>query len=155
MRARSRDDLPDGAGAEHGLRRGLVGIGEPLDAVPESVAEAVAATADRYGEKAGRMVRRFAALPAGTLVWTRDREGRFHVGRIVGPWRYDGSAPAEAVGVHHVRDARWLPHAFSSGEVPAAVAATFDRGGRNFQRTHDDEAERQTPVLWAAYPEAA
>ena len=34
-------------------------------------------------------------------------------------------------------------------EVPAAVAATFARGGRNLQRTHDAVAERLTAELWA------
>lgn len=155
MRARARDDVPSGAGAEHGLRHGLVGIGERLDTVPESVDEAVAALADRYGEKAGRMVERFAALPEGTLVWTRDREGRFRLGRIVGPWRYDASDGAEATGIHHVRDARWLPRAFAEDEAPAAVAETFRRGGRNVQRTHDDDAEQRTAAIWAAHEDDA
>jgi hypothetical protein len=34
--------------------------------------------------------------------------------------------------------------------VPVAVAATFARGGRNFQRTHDAAAERRTVELWEA-----
>jgi hypothetical protein len=29
------------------------------------------------------------------------------------------------------------------------VAATFARGGRNFQRTHGDAVERRTAELWA------
>jgi hypothetical protein len=151
MRARNRDDVAPGAGAEHGLRHGLVGIGERLGAVPDSVSEAVAAAADQDGEKAGRMVRRFAELPLDALVWTRDGENRFHLGRITGPWRYDTSADAVAVGIHHVRDALWLPRAFTEDEVPAAVAETFRRGGRNLQRTHDDDAERRTAELWAAH----
>lgn len=155
MRARARDDVPPGAGAEHGLRDGLVGIGERLETAPESVEEAVTALADRYGEKAGRMVERFAALPEGTLVWTRDREGGFHLGRIVGSWRYDASDGAQATGIHHVRDARWLPRAFSEDEIPAAVAETFRRGGRNFQRTHDADAEQRAVELWAAHEDAA
>lgn len=155
MRARNRDDVPPGAGAEHGLRVGLVGIGERLTAVPESADEAAAAAADQDGEKAGRMVEKLAALPAGTLVWTRDREDRFHLGRIVGPWRYDASDDADAAGIHHVRDTRWLPKAFSESEVPAAVAETFRRGGRNLQRIHHEDAEQRTAESWAAHEDAA
>lgn len=151
MRARNRDDVPPGAGAEHGLRHGLVGIGERLTAVPESVDEAVAATADQDGEKGGRMVEKLAALAEGTLVWTRERDGGFRLGRIVGPWRYDASDDADAVGIHHVRDTRWLPRAFAENEIPAAVAETFRRGGRNLQRTHDDDAERRSAEIWNAY----
>ena len=151
MRARNRDDVPAGAGAEHGLRRGLVGIGERLRTVPESADEAAAAAADQDGEKAGRMVEKLAALPAGTLVWTRDREGGFRLGRIVGPWRYDASDDAVAVGIHHVRETRWLPRTFAEDEVPAAVAETVRRGGRNLQRTHDEDAERRSVEIWNAY----
>lgn len=151
MRARNRDDVPDGAGAEHGLRHGLVGIGERLAAVPDSVSEAVAAATDQDGDKAGRMVRRFAELPVGTLVWTLDGDDGFHVGRITGPWRYDVSSDAVTVGIHHVRDARWLPRTFTAAEVPAAIVETFRRGGRNLQRTHDEDAEQRTAEIWAAH----
>lgn len=154
MRARNRDDVPAGAGAEHGVRHGLVGIGERLDAVPASVDEAVAAAADQDGEKAGRMVRKLAGLADGTLIWTRDADGVFHLGRVRGPWRYDASRAAERVGIHHVRDVRWLPRTFAADEVPAAVAETFRRGGRNLQRTHDDDAERRTAALWAEHDDA-
>lgn len=151
MRARNRDDVPPGAGAEYGLRHGLVGMGERLAAVPDSVSEAVVAVTDQDGEKAGRMVRRFAELLPGTLVWTRDGHGGFRLGRITGPWRYDTSSDAVTVGIHHVRDTRWIPRTFTEDEVPAAVAETFRRGGRNFQRTNDDDAESRTAELWAAH----
>jgi len=129
MRARDRD-APDGAGAEHGIEHGLVGIG------------------DSRGDKAGRMLRRFAELPEGALVWTRTADGTYRLGRIAGPWRYDDSAAAREVGIHHVRPATWLDRRFGEDEVPPAVAATFARGGRNFQQTHDERAERRTAELW-------
>ncbi len=155
MRARNRDDVAPGAGAEHGLRHGVVGIGERLAAVPDSVSEAVTAAADQDGDKAGRMVRRFAELPDGALVWTRDGEGGFHLGRITGPWRYDVSSDAVTIGIHHVRSVRWLPRTFAPDEAPAAVVETFRRGGRNLQRTHDDDAEQQSAEIWAAYEDVA
>lgn len=149
MRARNRDDVPPGAGAEHGLRHGLVGIGEQLTTVPESADEAAAAAADQDGDKAGRMVEKLAGLATRTLVWTRDGAGKFRLGRITGPWRYDASDDAEAVGIHHVRDTHWLPETFAENDVPAAVAEAFRRGGRNLQRTRDDDAERRTAEIWA------
>jgi hypothetical protein len=130
MRARDRD-APRFAGAEHGVESGLVGIG------------------DAHGEKADRMLRRFAELPDGTLVWSRTGEARYALGCIDGPWRYDDSRAARAVGIRHVRPARWLPRAFGPDEVPVAVAETFARGGRNLQRIHSDLAERQSAALWA------
>jgi hypothetical protein len=47
-----------------------------------------------------------------------------------------------------VRAADWLERPFGEDEVPAGVAATFARAGRNFQRTHGDAVERRTAELW-------
>jgi hypothetical protein len=49
-----------------------------------------------------------------------------------------------------VRAADWLDRPFGDLDVPAGVAATFARGGRNFQRTHGEAVERRTAELWAA-----
>ena len=128
---RARDvEVPAGAGAEFGLRRSVVGIG------PGS------------GEPAGRMLHRFATVPEGAFVWTRDQAGHYHLGRIAGPVREDHSAEAKAVGIVYVRAADWLAQTFSDAEVPAGVVYTFGRGGRNFQRTHDRDAERITNEIW-------
>jgi len=127
MRARDREVL----GAGYGLGHGLVGIG----AAPDD-------------EKARRMRDGFAALPDGDFVWTRAADGMYWLGRIAGPYRYDDSPAAREVGIHHVRPATWLDRPFGEDEVPSGVAATFARGGRNFQRIHDEGAERRTTELW-------
>jgi hypothetical protein len=126
MRARDPDVAP-GVGADVGLAHDLVGIGDVAD----------------------RAVARFAELPDGTFVWTRSSDGLFHLGRIAGP-RADGAEAALAVGLRHVRPATWLDRPLREDEVPPAVAATFARGGRNLQRTHDADAERLTAELWAS-----
>src|SRR3954453_10411851 len=146
MRARDRA-APEDAGAEHGVAHGLVGIGDALEAPPATIDRAVDAAAEKHGHKAARMLRRFADLPDGSLVWTRTAD-RYHLGRIAGPWRYDDSPGARAAGIHHVRDADWLERPFGEDEVPVAVAATFARGGRNLQRVNDAAAERRTGELW-------
>jgi hypothetical protein len=129
MRARDLD-VPAGAGAEYGLASGVVGIGPGR------------------GEKAARMLHRFALVAMGAFVWTRDRTGAYHLGRITGAVREERSPAALEVGIVHVRDTSWLPRALQEAEVPPAVARTFARGGRNFQRTHDGEAERITAAIW-------
>jgi hypothetical protein len=147
MRARDRD-APPGAGAQHGIEQRLVGIGDVLGAPPATFDDAVAAAASAHGDKAGRMLRGFAELPDGTFVWTRAADGLYRLGRIAGPWRYDDSAAAREVGIHHVRPATWLERPYGDDEVPAAVAATFARGGRNLQRIRDEHAERLTEEAW-------
>jgi hypothetical protein len=93
------------------------------------------------------MLRRFAEVSDGTFVWVRG-ESSYFLGRVAGPWRYDDSPAAHEVGIHHVRPTRGLDRPFGEHDVPAAVAATFARGGRNLQRIHGEAVERQTAELW-------
>lgn len=87
------------------------------------------------------------------LIWTRTVDGRYAVGCISGPWRYDDSPAACRVGIHHVRPARWGPRLLSPEEVPVAVVETFARGGRNFQRIRSTLAERQTSAIRRSLPD--
>jgi hypothetical protein len=150
MRSRNRE-APPGAGAEFGIARGVVGIGERIDDRPGTVAEAVLAVTQAHGEKAGRMLHHFAGLPDGAFVWARLRDGTYRIGRIAGPWRYEDSSAAREVGIHHVRPVVWSPRRLGLRDVPVAVARTFARGGRNLQRIRDDDAERQTIELWTTH----
>lgn len=146
---RSRDDaVPDGAGAERGLTRGLVGMGGRLERVPSSPAEALSAVDARWGERTARRLERFVALPEGTFVWTRDGDGLLWLGRLDGPWWYDGSAEAAAVDLVHVRSCVWLPAPVDPAVAPAAVTATFARGGRNGQRIGTPGAGAATAAVW-------
>ena len=149
MRARDRD-LPQFDGATHGVANDLVGIGDALAVPPKTLDEAILAAADAHGDKAGRMLARFADLPDGVFVWTQTGDDEFRLGMIDGPWRYDDSKAARAVGLHHVRPATWLPGKFGTRQTPGAVVDTFARGGKNFQRTNDDEAEALSVKLWSS-----
>jgi hypothetical protein len=128
MRSRS-DDFEQQAAVDRALRLGVVGFGE--------------AAADA---RLDRRVQRFAAVPDGAFVWTRDADGLYWLGRIEGPYRYD-AAGAE-VDLVHVRPCRWMSTPFVEHRVPAAVIATFGRGGRNFQQTHDPAVGAQTQRRW-------
>ncbi len=125
MRARERDDVAPGAGAEWALRHGVVAISD-ADA---------------------RRIARLAALPEGAFVWTRDRDGAYWLGRVA-----DGASRAaggNAAGLTHARPARWAPRPVGDDDVPAAVAASFARGGRNLQRIRDASAAPATAAYWA------
>ncbi|BCI51562.1 hypothetical protein NIIDNTM18_08400 [Mycolicibacterium litorale] len=130
---RSRDDGIDVARTIARARRlGVCGFGERgVDA-----------------ERLDRRVARFAEVPDGALVWTRDPDGLFWLGRVEGPYRRDTSGAATALDLVHVRPCRWLPDPFLEPDVPAAVLATYRRGGRNFQQTHDATAGAESLRLW-------
>lgn len=123
---RSRDDDIDWAATvERGLELGLVGFGDT----------------DR-----GDRIDRFAAVENGSLVWTRDGAGFYRVGRVDGEYRFDGGGAD--VDLVHVRPCRWSSRPIPEHRVPAAVLATFARGGRNFQQTHDATVGAESAAVW-------
>ena len=132
---RSRLDSVDVAGAvERALDLGLVGVGGRLAVPPTDLADALARVSDEHDERVALRLERFAAVDDGAEMWTRDPAGLLHRGELTGPWRYDAEPAAYDVDLAHVRPCAWDPTAFAEHEVPAAVATSFRRGGRNFQR---------------------
>lgn len=132
---RSRDDGVDVAATIARARgQGVCGFGER--------------TVDP--DRLSRRIARFAEAPEGSFVWTRDPDGLYWLGRICGDYFRDTAAAAAAVDLVHVRPCRWLPEPLLEQHVPAAVLATYRRGGRNFQQTHDDAVGTQTLRLWDA-----
>lgn len=130
MRSRS-DDFDAAAAIERALNLGLVGFGETDG-----------------DHRLQRRVDRFADVEDGSFVWTRDTEGLYWLGRIDGPYFYDGNGAT--VDLVHVRPCRWLARPLRESAVPAAVVATFGRGGRNFQQTHNPSVGAQTQRAWDA-----
>lgn len=141
--------VPDGAGVERALAQGLVGMGGALDPAPRTVAEAATVAAEQHDERLAARIERFADAPDGAFVWTRDNDGLAWLGRLAGPWRYDASPDASAADLVHVRPCAWLAEPVADADVPPAVRATFARGGRNWQRTHDPAVSRLSAALWA------
>lgn len=133
MRSRLPDVDADLA-VERALRLAVCGIGGRLRPAPGSLTEALASTAREYDERSARRLERFADVPDGSVVWTRDPDGLFRRGVLAGAWRYDASPEAYAADLVHVRDCGWDPDPRAEHQVPAPVAATYRRGGRNFQR---------------------
>ena len=136
MRSRS-NDIDWRATLGRALRLGLCGFG----ALAGNPAEE---------ERLARRVDRFAAARDGSFVWTRDHDGLFWLGRIDGPYFRDEDDEAVAVGLVQVRRCAWLAGPLLESEVPAAVVATFERGGRNFQQTHHRAVTQETQHIWDA-----
>lgn len=149
---RSRDDsVPGGAAVERALELGMCGVGGRVSGAPSSVAEAARAVADTVGERTAARLERFAAAPSGSLVWTRDADGLLWLGRLAGPWRYDPSREAAEVDLVHVRPCDWLDRPVDAEHVPPAVRASFDRGGRNWQRIRAPGGAAATSRVWSGY----
>lgn len=129
MRSR-RDDIDPQLAIERALTLGLCGFGDDRG------------SADRLD----RRIERFAAAAEGALVWTRDADRLYWLGRLDGPYFYD--ADGVDVDLVHVRRCRWRDAPFVESRVPAAVVATFGRGGRNFQQIHDARVGAESLRLW-------
>ena len=130
MRSR-RDDVDFRATTERALALGLCGFGEAVD-----------------DGRITRRIERFADVKSGSFAWTRDADGLFWLGRITGPYFYDHDDAAKAVDLVHVRACDWLTEPLLEPKVPAAVVATFRRGGRNFQQTHNPNVGAESQRLW-------
>ncbi|NPC96369.1 GAF domain-containing protein [Nocardioides sp. zg-DK7169] len=131
-----RDDVDPDLAQVRAVALGLVGIGGRLDPAPgpDTPREQVLArTVLEHGERVARRVERFAAVEEGSVVWTRDTDGRYRRGVLTGPWRYDSTREACAADLVHVRPCDW-DEPVDEPQAPVAVVASFERGGRNFQR---------------------
>ena len=124
-----RDDIDPQLTAERAFTLGLCGFGRDTD--PERLA---------------RRVERFAEVPDGSFVWTRDADGVYRLGRLEGLYFYD--TEGEGVDLVHVRPCRWMTEPVDESRAPAAVIATFGRGGRNFQQIRDASVGAESLRLW-------
>ena len=133
---RSRDDAVEPqATIDRARRLGRCGFGQFVSRSAEQ-------------ERLARRVDRFAQLPEGSFVWTRDTDGWFWLGRISGPYFYDADETAAAVDLVHARPCEWLPTPMLEQDVPGAVVATFRRGGRNFQEIQHPSIDEETRRIW-------
>ncbi|MDT5012136.1 MAG: hypothetical protein QOH57_3753 [Mycobacterium sp.] len=136
---RSRSDAVDPtATIERALRLGRCGFGSLVNNPSDE-------------DRLARRIDRFAEVDDGSFVWTRDADGLFWLGRVCGPYFYDSDSDAASVDLTYVRPCDWLPEPLIEQNVPAAVVATFSRGGRNFQQTHHPSVGRETQRIWDAY----
>lgn len=131
--------VDDGTAAEWAIAAGVVGLDGAIQAQVDSLDEVLAAVDLELDERTARRIRRFTLTPAGSLVWTQDRSGRLHLGRLGNGQRYARDADALRLGLPHERDCEWAAGPVPVELVPAAVSEAFARGGRNWQQIRADD----------------
>jgi len=137
----------------HNFNDGIVGIGWGIEDLPDGAAlrDVLAAIDSEPGwtKAAVHTVRRFGEdAQIGDFIWTRDLQGRFLLGRITGPYRYENSELAKRTDTHQVRDCEWANRALGDLEVPGAVIRGFVGTSTSFSRLRDDGARIYTAWLW-------
>lgn len=138
---------------DHNFDDGIVGIGWGIEGLPDGaslddVLAAIDAEPD-WTKDAVHTVRRFGKdAEIGDYIWTRDLHGRFRLGRIAGPYRYENSELAKRTDTHQVRDCDWANQPLSELEVPGAVIRGFVGTSTSFSRMWDEGARTYTAWLW-------
>lgn len=136
-------------GKRVGIGWGIKGVrtGARLDRVCDAV---LADPEPGWGKRAADTIRRIGEQAQdGDFVWTRDTYGKYWLGQINGPYRYDASADAFSVDIHQTRPTRWIRRPLNDLEVPGAVIRSFIGTGSSFSRIWDEGARKITPFLWA------
>ena len=130
--------VDDGTAAEWAIAAGVVGLDGAVRSPADDLQDVLAMVDLELDERTARRIRRFTLAPAGSLVWTRDRSGGLHLGRLGGGQRYARDTVARRMGLPHQRDCDWAAGPVPVELVPAAVVETFARGGRNWQQIRAD-----------------
>lgn len=156
LREDFRNDVQRDQARAYCRRVGVVGIGwgrwtlTAPDGAP--LEDVLAEIREIEGWKpGGDTVRRLAKdAKCGDLVWNRDSSGAYWLGRITGPWRFDGSDEASKWDLNNVRDCEWLTQAYRDWEVPGAVVRSFTGRASSFCRVAPDERGgwRITELIW-------
>jgi hypothetical protein len=138
---------------DHNFDDGIVGIGWGIEGLPDGaslgdVLAAIDAESD-WTKDAVHTVRRFGEdAEIGDYIWTRDLHGRFRLGRITGPYRYENTELAKRTDTHQVRDCEWADQPLGDLEVPGAVIRGFAGTSTSFSRMWDEGARIYTAWLW-------
>jgi hypothetical protein len=137
------------------LDGGRVGVGWGIEelATGTPLADVVAAIRAKdergWGSQAASTVRLFGEeARVGDFIWTRDLEGRFRLGQIAGPYRYDNSSKAAEVDIHQVRKATWAQRPLGDLEVPGAIIRAFSGTSTSFSRMWNTGARIYTAWIW-------
>ena len=96
---------------------------------------------DDYAGEKGKLngnVRRFHDLAIGTLIWSRERNGRYWLGRIEGDWEYRDDETAQRLDLFNLRSTSWHPVG-TEDRVPGRVVNAF-RSRMTLQRIVDSGA---------------
>ena len=123
----------------YALKKGVVGPGWGVGPPPPQSLDKALERLRRY-DVGSNTVRRFAAAPTGSLVWSRDLSGRYLLGQLVGEWQYDPSSQAAAVDLENFRPVAWAPRTVLDDEVPAAVVRAWAGRSTSFHEIHSGAA---------------
>ena len=108
--------------------------------------EYIAAAENKFGHRDVSSVRYLKReVKVNDLIWTRDRDGRYYLGRVICPWEY--LANEESLQADIVNFCRCELFCLDVDAVPGKVIACF-RPGKTFQPIRDQTVALYSQLLW-------
>ena len=122
---------------KHCLEKGIVGVGWQVDNALDncSLEEYWKLGRMKYGNSRWWSAPNAIAkkMQIDDLVWTRDEQGCYYLGRVVGDWFYDTTEAAKKADIVNVRKCEW--HKIGTAEkIPGKVVSCFSGRGRAVQK---------------------
>lgn len=138
---------------QHCLTKGLVGIGWQVNYGTETI------TAEFYERKATKDYRNkgdkgwwpawnalYYKSAIDDLIWTRDWDGIYYVGRIIGEWYYDTSKKASQADIVNVKKCDWIKVG-TIESVPGKLVNCFIPS-RTIQQVYDETVNLFSQLIY-------
>lgn len=134
------------------VERQIVGIGWKVETVPTSKVDYLHQGKLSYG---GTGKRSWSAatntflnrMSIGDLIWTRNRNAVYYLGKIDSDWRYDNRPEQVEAGILNLRSCLWV-RVGTMDNVPGAVINAF-RPAATVQRVSDFHSLEYSKFLYA------
>lgn len=131
------------------LEKGILGFGWSIESSSSEVdwEEYQAKAAEKYGDRSWKAAINglHDRMEKGDLCWTRDHDGSYYLGRVEGPWRYEGGIEYREADIVNVRDCNWVKVG-SPDAVPGKVINSFFQG--TLQRVTGDAIREYSDMLY-------
>ncbi len=132
------------------LTKGIVGVGWPIDhdSTPVSWEQYwKAASLENYGTSWTAALNAIKnRMQIDDIIWTRDWQGNYFLGRITSDWYYDTSQECANADIVNVRKCEW--HKVGTEEaVPGKVVSSF-RPARTVQIIDDDTVYNFSQIVY-------
>jgi len=121
-----------------------------FDTTPVAWADYFALAEEQYGDSSWRIAMNAIKnrIQVDDLIWTRDWQGNYFLGRILGEWYYDTRDECSNADIVNVRKCEW--HKIGTEQaVPGKIVSCF-RPARVVQRIDDDTAMRFSQIAYNA-----
>jgi hypothetical protein len=131
------------------LKEGVLGLGWQTESQTNSASwESYEAEAsEQYGTKGISRVRYLKNnVKQNDLIWTRDTEGHYFLGKVNSEWEYFTNPEAQAADIVNIVRCT-LKNVQSVDDVPGKVVACF-RPSRTIQAIRDETATDYSKYLW-------